>query len=357
MSRAFRVGAFILATLLIFASGVFLIGNKQYLFSSTYRLNAQFPNVAGLADGAEVRVGGLRKGTVKRIVLPSRSDGKVSVVMDLHKSTRDVVKKDSVASIAAEGLVGDKYVEISFGTNGAEKVKDGDTIVSRPPLEMAEVVKKANEVLESAKGAVDNLDATAGNFKSISSKIDQGRGSVGALVNDKAMYQHVNEGAAAFQENMEALKHNFLVRGFFKKRGYEDSTDLTRHEIAQLPPGPPSKSFAYDATKVFDKPDSAKLKNQKLLTEAGKFLEQGNFGLTVVAAYTGMKGDSEKNKVLTEARAMVVRDYLVENFKLNDTRIKTIGVGKTSESDDHGKIEIIVYPAGTNLARASRRAK
>src|SRR5205823_14801280 len=155
MSRAFRVGAFILVTLLIFAGGVFLIGNKQYLFSSTYRLNAQFPNVAGLAEGAEVRVGGLRKGTVKQIVLPNRSDGKMSVVMDLQSSTRDVVKKDSVASIAAEGLVGDKYVEISFGSNGAEKVKDADTIASQPPLEMANVVKKADELLESAKGAMD----------------------------------------------------------------------------------------------------------------------------------------------------------------------------------------------------------
>src|SRR5205823_9175475 len=230
-------------------------------------------------------------------------------------------------------------------------------IASQPPLEMADVVKKANELLESAKGAVDNLDATAGNFKSISSKIDQGKGSVGALVNDKAIYEHVNEGAAAFQENMEGLKHNFLVRGFFKKRGYEDSTDLTRNEIAQLPPTPPSKSFAYDATKVFDKPDSAKLKGQKLLNEAGKVLQQDNFGLTVVAAYTGMKGDSEKEKVLTQARAMVVRDYLVKNFKLNDTRIKTIGVGKTSEGGDNGKVEILVYPAGTNLTRADRRAK
>src|ERR1041385_4790099 len=245
MSRELRVGAFILATLLILAGGIFLIGGKRYLFTATYRLNAQFPNVSGLADGAEVRVGGLRKGAVKHIILPTRSDGKVTVVMDLHHSTRDVIKKDSVASISAEGLVGDKYVEISFGSNAAEPVKDGDTIATQPPLDMADVVKKANEVLETAKGAVENLNATAGNLKSISTKIDQGKGSVGALVNDKSVYQHVNEGAAAFQENMEALKHNFLVRGFFKKRGYEDSADLTKHEIAQLPASAPANSFSY----------------------------------------------------------------------------------------------------------------
>ena len=357
MSRAFRVGAFILAALLIFAGAVFLIGSKKYLFSSTFRLNALFPNVAGLAEGAEVRVGGLAKGTVKQIVLPSRSDGKVTVVMDMHASTRDVVKKDSVASISAEGLVGDKYVEISFGTTGAQKVTNGDTIASQPPLDMADVVKKANEVLESAKGAVDNLGATAGSFKSISSKIDQGKGTMGALVNDKAVYQHASEGAAAFQEDMEALKHNFLVRGFFKKRGYEDSTDLTKHQIAQLPSASPAKSFSFDASKLFEKADSAKLKNRKALNDAGKSLEQDNFGLAVVAAYAGMKGDTEKNRVLNEARAMVVRDYLVENFKLNDTRIKTMAIGKSDEAADGGKVEILVYPVSANPQRASRRAR
>ena len=59
MSRAFRLGLFIVATLLIFAGGVYWIGNKQFLFTSTYRLNADFQTVAGLSGGAEVRVGGI----------------------------------------------------------------------------------------------------------------------------------------------------------------------------------------------------------------------------------------------------------------------------------------------------------
>jgi len=352
MSRTFRLGAFIIATLLIFAGGVFLIGNKKFLFSSTYRLNAQFPNVAGLGEGAEVRVGGLRKGSVKRINLPNRPDGKVTVVMDLQSATRDVIKRDSVASIAAEGLVGDKYVDISFGSNQAQKVNNDDTIASHPPLEMADVIKKADEVLESAKGAVQNLDATAANIKSVTSKVDQGKGTVGALINDKSVYQRVNAGATAFQEDMEALKHNFLLRGFFKNRGYTDSTEWAKHQIRQLPSGQASKTFTYDAKKIFDKPDSAKLKSQKAVNEAGKFLEENNFGLAVVAAYTDMKGDTEKNRVLTEARAMVVRDYLVQNFKLNDTRIKTIGLGKNNEMGDDNRVEILVYPPKANVARA-----
>ena len=56
MSRAFRLGVFIFGTLTILAAGIFLIGNKRYLFASTYRLKAGFKNVAGLNNGAEVRV-------------------------------------------------------------------------------------------------------------------------------------------------------------------------------------------------------------------------------------------------------------------------------------------------------------
>jgi outer membrane protein OmpA-like peptidoglycan-associated protein len=204
---------------------------------------------------------------------------------------------------------------------------------------------------------VQTLDATATNLKSISSKIDQGKGTVGALINDKGLYQRVNAGTAAFQEDMEALKHNFLLRGFFRNRGYEDSTELAKHEISTLPAGPPSQRFTYDAQKLFDKPDSARLKNEKLLNDAGKFLQDNNFGLAVVASYTGMKGDSDKERTLTEARTMVVRKYLVENFKVDDTKIKTLGLGKTNTPDDAGKVQIIVYPAAARTGQASRAAK
>ena len=67
------------------------------------------------------------------------------------------------------------------------------------------------------------MEGAADNLKSISAKINQGQGTVGALINDKSIYREASAGAAAFDDDMEALKHNFLLRGFFKKRGYEDS--------------------------------------------------------------------------------------------------------------------------------------
>src|SRR5271170_7761385 len=98
MSRAARLGAFIVATLAILTAGIFIIGSKQYLFSSTYQLKAQFDNVEGLDEGGDVRVGGVHTGTVRKIVLPGKPGEKVTVIMDLGKSTHKIIKQDSVAT-------------------------------------------------------------------------------------------------------------------------------------------------------------------------------------------------------------------------------------------------------------------
>jgi len=349
MSQAFRLGLFVVAALAVLFIGVFLIGNRQALFQKTYQVKAEFQNVAGLSDGADVRVGGLHEGTVKYIRLPNQPDGKITVAMDLDKGTRDVLKKDSIAAIKSEGLIGDRYIEISFGSQDAPKLKDGDTIQSQPPLDLSNLVKKADQLLDTAQGAVADLNGTASNLKAISTKINEGKGTVGALINDKTIYQKATAGATALDEDMEALKHNFLLRGFFKKRGYEDVSDITKHAIANLPQGQPAQTFEFDGQKLFN--EEAKLKDQKVLKEAGEYLQSNPFGLAVVAVSTGMKGESDKDRVLSEGRAAVIRDYLAKNFRLDDTRIKTLGLGKSADTGDNGKAEILVYPAATSAAK------
>ncbi len=334
--KTFRLGVFIVCTLAVLGAGIFLIGNRKLSFSSTYSLSAEFQNAGGLVEGADVRVGGIHMGTVRAIELPQSPDGKVSVRMDLENKTRGVVKRDSMASIQTEGLLGDEYVAVSFGSKDGAAIKNGDTIGSEPVLEMSALLKKTDGILDQVQDASKNMQA-------ISDKINNGAGTVGALINDKSLYNKVNSGAAAFQEDAEALKHNFLLRGFFKNRGYEDAAELTKNEIKQLPPGPAAKEFTLDAKGLFDKPDTAKLKNEKELKPAGQFLQSNPFGLAVVAALGSAKGDSTQEKQLTLARAAVVRDYLVKNFRLDDSRIKTIGLAKQADSPA-GTVEIKVYP-------------
>ncbi len=355
MNGTSRLGLFIVTTLAILVIAIFLIGNKESLFKSTYQVKADFQNVAGLTDGADVRVAGLHQGSVKYIHLPSRPDGKVVVAMDLQSSTRNILKKDSIAAIKSEGLIGDKYVEISFGSESAPRLKDGDTIESEPPFDISNLVKKTSDLLDNAKDAVQNLDGTASNMKSISAKINSGSGTVGALINDKTVYKQAAAATSALDDDMEALKHNFLLRGFFKKRGYEDAEDLTKHQISRLPAGSPLTTFDFDGRAIFDKPDTAKLKDKKALNEAGEYLQSSKFGLAVVVASAGMKGETDKDRVLTEARASAVRDFLAQNFRLDDTRIKTIGLGKTDGTGDEGKVEILVYPGSVEDPHAARK--
>jgi len=356
MSRTARLGAFILGALIVFGVGVFLIGDRQQLFTRTYRLQAAFDTVAGLDDGAVVRSGGVRVGTVDKIRMPRRPGEKVTVAMKLDKATREVIRKDSVATIETEGLLGGKYVAVSFGSEQSEPVRDGDTIASRPPLDYADLAKQAADVLANADEAV----AAA---SSIIAKIDRGEGSIGALVNDKKIAQDLSRtmaearaGVAAFHEDMEALKQNRLLRGFFKRRGYGDSTELTAHQIDALPQAPALKAFVYAAKDIFDKPDTARLRNGRSLDRVGEFLEEAPFGLVVVTAYTGLEGEKDKNLELTQARAMVVREYLTKRFRIDDTRIKTRGMGEDprTESKKADRVEILVYPAsvGPRVGRA-----
>ena len=330
MSRAARLGAFIIATLAILAAGVFLIGSNQYLFTPTYRLKAQFATVVGLDPGAEVRVGGVHSGNVRSIELPNKPDGKITVLMDLQRSTHNIIKQDSVAAIETEGLLGNEYVSISFGSAQAPNVKEDDTIVSEPPLVIADLMKKADGILDTSQEALNNVTVVTANLSSISGKINQGQGTIGALVNDKKIYtqldhttaglrdtvNHGRVGVVAFQENMEAMKQNFLLRRFFKNRSYESSSELAKSEIPQLPQTAPLKTFTFDAKQLFDKVDTAKPKNQKSLRAAGQFLADMEFGIAVVVVSMGTTGDAQQDLVLTEARAMVVRDYLVNDFSL-----------------------------------------
>ena len=364
MSRLARLGAFIVVTLAVLATGVFIIGSKEYLFHTTYKLKAQFENVAGLAEGADVQVGGVHSGTVTGILLPTRPGGKVTVVMDLARSTREIIKQDSVASIQTEGLLGNQFLAISFGSVGQADVKDGQIIQSEPPLVMADLLKKTNGILNSSQQTIQNATLATAHLNSVSAKIDSGQGTVGALVNDKQLYNNLEQttatlhdtmlqaqaGVTDFQENMEALKHTFFLKGYFKKRGYEDSADLAANKIGGLPQGTPEKTFTYAARQLFDSRDSAKLKDQKILKDAGDFLAQTQFGVAVVVVSTGMDGDTQKDLLLTEARAMVIREYLVENFGFDDGQLKTLGLGKQMGSNldtDWGSIQILIFPAGT----------
>ena len=379
MTRSIRLGMFVVVGLLILGAAVFIVGDKEFVFTRTYRLQTYFQNVSGLVSGAEIRLGGVRKGTVNDIQLPDRPDQKVRVLMDLEESTRKLIKRDSVVTIETEGLLGNKYLAVAFGNPESPGVREGDTLPSVPPFDFSDLLSRTNDLMAQtavimgrAESTMKNVESATAQVDAITAKVNRGQGTIGALVNDRRMYdqinatagslrktvEHANVGVTAFGENMEALKHNWLLRGFFKDRGYFDAAELTRYEIPKLPDGTVMQRFVLEARRIFDKPDTAKLEHEKELNPIGRYLEQHPFGLVVVVAHAGLKGDRDENQILTQARAAVVRQYLAEKFRLDDSRIKTRGMGEdTPESAPDGStLEVLVYPPGFEKSVASTSA-
>jgi phospholipid/cholesterol/gamma-HCH transport system substrate-binding protein len=352
MSQSFRLGLFMLASLAILAICVFLVGSQQSKFGSHYQVRSDFDNVAGLGEGADVRVGGIRKGAVRSIQLPKRPDGKVTVLMDLDKETQSIVKQDSVAAIQSEGLLGDKYVEISFGSMDAARLKGGETIESAPPFDISDLFSKANQILDTSQGALESIAGATDNINMITAKINTGHGSMGKLINDTTLYNQATAGITSIHDDADAMKHNFLLRGFFKDRGYANPAEVNLHAVAQLPTEQPIKTFQFVAKSLFDKPDSAKLRNQKTLDVAGKYLQTQKFGFAVISSSTGTTGDTDKQLALSDARGFVVRKYLVDNYSLDDTRLKTLGLGKSSAASPDGSIQVLVYATAPAAAKA-----
>jgi hypothetical protein len=189
---------------------------------------------------------------------------------------------------------------------------------------------------------------------------------VGALLKDRALYDKLaaattdiaatsgearktvaqaRVGVTAFTEDMQALKQNFLFRGYFKDRGYLDPTELTKWELETLPAALPVKSFLLAAGDLFEKPEGVKLRDKKRLNEVGAYLEKNPFRLVLVQAFTGLVGGHDENLVLTQAQAMVVRNYLADKFELDDSKLKTKGMGEVparAPGQTHW-IEISVY--------------
>ena len=104
------------------------------------------------------------------------------------------------------------------------------------------------------------------------------------------------------------------------------------------------KQFTFDGNELFDKPETAKLRKGKILNKAGSFLEKAPFDLAVVVARSGLDGPKSKDLTVPRARAMVVRRYLTDKFKLQPSQIRTLAVADSQQvPTGRGGIAVMVY--------------
>jgi phospholipid/cholesterol/gamma-HCH transport system substrate-binding protein len=311
-----RLGIFVIIGLLIFIVAIFLIGNRQNMFTKTFSISAHFNNVNGLVLGNNVRYSGINVGTVRGIEM--LNDSVIKVDMKIDEKMVQHIKRDAIATIGTDGLVGNMIVNIIPGNGDSENITSGDIIQSYSKIgtadmlntlsvtnenaailtaelldiaksitegngtlgmlindtimssnlkqtvqqlkqastEASKTMKDINGIItslnfnesvagvllndsiqtEKVRSVITNLEDSSLDIKSVINNLNEtllnvkeGDGALNYLSNDKGFVneleqtiKNINEGTAKFNENMEALKHNFLTRGYFRKLEREE---------------------------------------------------------------------------------------------------------------------------------------
>lgn len=197
ISHKVRLGIFISLGILIFILAIYFIGEKQQLFRSTFRLSGVFKDVAGLQVGNNVRLSGINVGTIDNITIIS--DTSVRVIILVDENTRKFIKKDAVASIGSEGLMGNKVLVISPGTGGKKSIENDDVIATSQPTDI-------DEIMKSLKTTIDNTASITGDLAKISTNIESGKGTIGRLMMDKEWRQNFESTIINLKEGSDGFK-------------------------------------------------------------------------------------------------------------------------------------------------------
>jgi phospholipid/cholesterol/gamma-HCH transport system substrate-binding protein len=148
----FRVGIFVLVALATFLGLVYALGARARLFEARYTIHADFTEVGGLVEGATVRLAGVQIGRVAAVTLPPQPGGKVRVDLTIARRFSDRIRKNSVARIETQGLLGDRIVEITVGDPSAPALAPGEVLASRDPADFGRVIAAGAETARVEKG-------------------------------------------------------------------------------------------------------------------------------------------------------------------------------------------------------------
>jgi phospholipid/cholesterol/gamma-HCH transport system substrate-binding protein len=183
-SQKIRLGIFVIIGLLIFIVAVYFIGDKQKMFGKTNHLKAVFTNVNGLQIGNNVRYSGVNSGTVRGINMIN--DSVIEVDMIIDKMLFSHIKKDAVAIIGSDGLVGSMIINIIPGKGIALPVEPGDEIKSLNRV-------RTDEMLNTLGITNKNAAQLTADLLEITSQINEGKGTIGLLLRDSLMAKDLKE--------------------------------------------------------------------------------------------------------------------------------------------------------------------
>ena len=183
-SQKLRLGLFVLLGTLLFIIGVYLIGQRQNMFKKTFTISAFFQNVNGLQNGNNVRYSGIDIGTVKDITMIN--DSTIKVDMNIDEKIITHIKKDAIATIGSDGLVGNMIINIVPGNGVAEIISNGDTIESYSKI-------GADDILSTLSVSSENAAILTSDLLKITTAMIKGKGTVGLLLNDTIMAKDLKQ--------------------------------------------------------------------------------------------------------------------------------------------------------------------
>jgi phospholipid/cholesterol/gamma-HCH transport system substrate-binding protein len=211
-----RLGLFIAGGLMLFVIAIFIIGKQKNLFNPVFKLTTTFNNVSGLEIGSNIRFSGIIVGTVDNIAIIN--DSTVRVDMLILKNVQQFIKVDCEAGIGTSGIIGDRTLIITQGSEDAPLAKDGQHIGSKEPVE-------TDAIMASLQVTAGNVEIISQQLAEIMLNINSGNGTLGRLIMDTTIAQNFNQtmvnlkkSTNGLNENMNAAKDNFLLRGYFKKK-------------------------------------------------------------------------------------------------------------------------------------------
>lgn len=184
-SQKIRVGIFMVVGTLILIGALYSIGKRQHIFSKNIHLYAVFQNVNGLQIGNNVRYSGVNIGTVSKIEM--KEVGKITIQMAVEEKTAYFIKKDALASIGSDGLVGSMVVNILPGKDErAVTVSSGDTIPSYSKI-------GADDILSTLNTTNENAALLTADLLKITNQILDSKGTLGALINDTILANDIRQ--------------------------------------------------------------------------------------------------------------------------------------------------------------------
>ena len=217
MSRRYlAVGIFIIASLTLFALGIFLVGSRHEAFSRHVLLYTEFADLDGVTKGSKVQVAGMDAGQVTGIVVPRSPSGHFRVQMKVEEQLHGLVRTDSVVTIDTEGVVGETFLTIHSGSPDAAIAQGDSLLQSKPPVTVSDLLSHGLGIMNDADAtikqvggklnvALDGVNGAVGNANDLLVGLKEGRGPAGMLLRDETVAARIRESVSNVQSTSSNL--------------------------------------------------------------------------------------------------------------------------------------------------------